>query len=349
MAKEPNEPHRFGWMVEYDPYDPASVPVKRTALGRLKHEGATTIVNKDGRLVVYTGDDERFDYLYKYVSNGTYDPSAGTANGALFDDGTLYVAKFDDDKCTWLPLVQGEGPLTAENGFPSQAEVLIFTRKAADLVGATPMDRPEDVEPNPVNGRVYVALTNNSRRKAEQVDGPNPRAENAHGQIVELVPPGEGADADHAATEFGWNMLLLAGDPAKEGSGAMYGEGSEAWFSSPDNVAIDPAGRLWISTDQGDAQAKNNIPDGMYCCDVEGAGRAVVKFFFAVPQRRRDVRAGVHAGRPDLVRRTAAPWRAGRLRVDLRETREPLARLPGRDAAATVGRGHHKGRRRSGR
>ena len=194
------------------------------------------------------------------------------------------MAKFDDDKCTWLPLVQGEGPLTAENGFPSQAEVLIFTRKAADLVGATPMDRPEDVEPNPVNGRVYVALTNNSRRKAEQVDGPNPRAENAHGQIVELVPPGEGADADHAATEFGWNMLLLAGDPAKEGSGAMYGEGSEAWFSSPDNVAIDPAGRLWISTDQGDAQAKNNIPDGMYCCDVEGAGRAVVKFFFACPR-----------------------------------------------------------------
>jgi uncharacterized protein len=284
VAKEPNEPHRFGWMVEYDPYDPNSVPLKRTALGRLKHEGATTIVNKDGRLVVYTGDDERFDYLYKYVSNGTYDQAAGIANGALFDDGTLYVAKFDGDKLHWLPLIQGEGPLTAENGFPSQAEVLIFTRKAADLVGATPMDRPEDVEPNPVNGRVYVALTNNTRRKAEQVDGPNPRAENAHGQVIELVPPGEGGDADHAATEFGWNMLLLAGDPAKEGSGAMYGKGSEAWFSSPDNVAIDPAGRLWIATDQGDAQAKNNIPDGMYCCDVEGAGRAVVKFFFAVPR-----------------------------------------------------------------
>jgi secreted PhoX family phosphatase len=284
VAKEPNEPHRFGWMVEYDPYDPNSVPVKRTALGRVKHEGATTIVNRDGRLVVYTGDDERFDYLYKYVSNGTYDAAAGTANGALLDDGTLYVAKFDEDKLTWLPLVQGEGQLTAENGFPTQAEVLIFTRKAADLLGATPMDRPEDVEPNPVNGRVYVALTNNSRRKAEQVDGPNPRAENAHGQVIELVPPGEGADADHAATEFGWNMLLLAGDPAKEGSGAMYGEGSEAWLSSPDNLAIDPAGRLWISTDQGDAQAKNNIPDGMYCCDVEGAGRAVIKFFFATPR-----------------------------------------------------------------
>jgi secreted PhoX family phosphatase len=284
VAKEPNEPYRFGWMVEIDPYDPDSTPVKRTALGRLKHEGATTIVNKDGRLVAYMGDDERFDYLYKYVSNGTYDPAAGVANGALLDDGTLYVARFDEGKLTWLPLVQGEGPLTAENSFPSQAEVLIHTRQAADLVGATPMDRPEDVEPNPVNGRVYVALTNNSRRKAEQVDGPNPRADNAHGQIVELVPPGEGAEADHAATEFGWNMLILAGDPAKDGSGASYGEGSEAWFSSPDNVAVDPEGRLWISTDQGGAQAGNNIPDGMYCCDLEGAGRAVVKFFFATPK-----------------------------------------------------------------
>jgi secreted PhoX family phosphatase len=283
VGKEPNEPHRFGWMVEIDPYDPNSTPVKHTALGRLKHEGGTTVVNPDGRLVVYMGDDERFDYLYKYVSNGTYDPAAGNANGALLDDGTLYVAKFDDDKLTWLPLIQGEGPLTAENGFPSQAEVLIYARQAADALGATPMDRPEDVEPNPVNGRVYVALTNNSRRKAEQVDGPNPRAENAHGQIVELVPPGEGAEADHAATEFGWNMLILAGDPAKEGSGAMYGEGSEAWFSSPDNMAIDPEGRLWISSDQGGAQAKNAIPDGMYCCDVDGAGRAVVKFFFAAP------------------------------------------------------------------
>jgi secreted PhoX family phosphatase len=285
LAKEPNEPNRFGWIVEYDPYDPDARPVKHTGLGRFKHEGATCIVNKDGRLVVYTGDDERFDYLYKYVSDGTFDPDAGNANSALLDDGVLYVAAFDAEKCTWLPLVHGQGPLTAENGFQSQADVLIETRRAADLLGATPMDRPEDVEPNRVNGRVYVMLTNNSRRTAEQLDAANPRPENDHGQVVELIPPGgEGADADHAAIEFGWEMFLLAGDPAKEGSGAMYHPDTQAWISSPDNCAIDTAGRLWISTDQGSAQRKNNIPDGMYACDVAGDGRALLKFFYGCPR-----------------------------------------------------------------
>ena len=185
---------------------------------------------------------------------------------------------------TWLPLVFGEGPLTAENGFNSQADVLIETRRAADLVGATPMDRPEDVEPNPVNGRVYVMLTNNTRRKQEQVDAVNPRANNAHGQVVELVPPGgEGADADHTADEFDWSMLLIAGDPEQADGGAKYHPETEAWLSSPDNCAFDPQGRIWISTDQGGAQAKNTIPDGMFACDVAGDGRALLKFFFACP------------------------------------------------------------------
>jgi uncharacterized protein len=284
ISKEPNEPNRYGWMVEYDPYDPNSLPIKRTALGRMKHEGATSVVNKDGRVVFYSGDDERFEYLYRFVTSGTFDPDNPEANRDLLDDGTLSVAKFDESKVTWLPLVHGEGPLTAENGFNSQADVVIEARRAADLLGATPMDRPEDVQPNPVNGRVYVMLTNNTRRKAEQVDAVNPRAENAHGQVAELIPPGgAGADADHTADQFDWDFLLLAGDPKVEGSGAKYHPDTEAWISSPDNVAFDSQGRIWISTDQGGAQAKNNIPDGMYACDYEGDGRAYLKFFFACP------------------------------------------------------------------
>ena len=281
LAKEPNEPNRFGWIVEVDVNDPNSVPRKRTAMGRFKHEGAESIVAKDGRVVFYLGDDERFDYAYKFVTTGKFNPDDRAANKDLLDDGTLHVAKFaEDGSVEWMPIVFGQGPLTVENGFASQADVLIETRRAADLLGATKMDRPEDIQPNGANGKVYVMLTNNSKRKPDQVDAANPRAANAFGHIIEISEDG----GDFAATKGKWEVMLKCGDPSVADVGATFSTATTAngWFGMPDNCAVDSAGRLWVATD-GQGPKATGRTDGLWAVDTEGAARATSKLFFRVP------------------------------------------------------------------
>jgi secreted PhoX family phosphatase len=281
VDKEPNEPNRFGWIVEIDPLDPESVPVKHTALGRFRHEGAECLVNKDGRVVIYCGDDGRFEYVYRFVSDGRYDPEDRAANMRLLSSGTLSVAKYHaDGRVEWLPLVFGQDPLTHTNGFASQADVVLDARLAADLVGATRMDRPEDVQPNPVNGRVYVMLTNNKERPAGEEDAANSRAVNRFGHIIEMTPP----DSDHAASEYRWEVLVRCGDPAVAAVGALWSPETSAhgWFACPDNAAVDAHGRLWISTDQGEDWPTGRA-DGLYALETEGERRRTARLFFRAP------------------------------------------------------------------
>ena len=247
-AVHPNEPNRFGWVVEIDPYDPQAKPVKRTALGRVKHEGAMVTVAKDGRVVVYMGDDERFEYIYKFVSAKRYDPANRVANRDLLDTGTLYVAKFGDGGAgQWLELTHGTNGLTAANGFADQAEVLVKTRQAADRVGATRMDRPEWSAVHPVTKDVYITLTNNDRRgTAGQpgIDAANPRAANVFGHILRWTEQG----GDSTAATFQWSHFVMAGDPT-HADAAKRGNIKGDAFGSPDGLYFDQRGVLWIETD----------------------------------------------------------------------------------------------------
>jgi uncharacterized protein len=288
MRNEPNEPLRFGWIVEIDPHDPDSVPRKRTALGRFQHEGANTIVGKSGHVAAYMGDDEKFEYIYKFVTRERFDPKHPAANRDLLDAGTLYVARFDaDGSGVWLPLVHDEnGPINSRAGFASQGDVVLKPRAAADLSGATPMDRPEDIEPSHVTGRIYVACTKledrgvagadthwNGRDLDIGINAANPRPDNRSGHIIEITEAGD----DATATRFKWDVFLMAGDPAvgryivdaselaagKPGSEDTYFAGypnraEVARLHCPDNLGIDPQGRLWIVSDTDDHRHPNN-------------------------------------------------------------------------------------------
>jgi secreted PhoX family phosphatase len=246
-ARHPNEPNRFGWIVEIDPYDPSRPPVKHTALGRFKHEGAALTLARDGRVVAYMGDDERFEYIYKFASRDRFQPGQAEANRRLLQDGTLYVARFDSAGGEWIPLRHGEGGLDAAAGFTSQADILIDTRAAADHVRATKMDRPEWIAVHPTTGEVYCTLTNNSQRGAAGAatpDAANPRAANVFGHIVRWRERG----ADAAATAFEWDVFVLAGDPEHPDAqrhGTIKGDA----FGSPDGLWFDARGVLWIQTD----------------------------------------------------------------------------------------------------
>ena len=301
-TKTPNEVNRFGYVVELNPWDPTSVPVKHSAMGRFKHEAANIYVTSDGTVVAYSGDDERFDYMYKFVSSKKIQPgrdaAAIAANMTILDEGTLYVAKLSSDipateidgsgalpkqgsfrgSGTWIPLLRtgpGGAAESLVNGMTAQ-EVAVFTRFAADKAGATKMDRPEDFEANPASGKLYVALTNNDERGAPgkaAADAANPRNDNKNGQVLEITD-------DHAGTTFTWDLLLVCGDP--DAADTYYGgfdKTKVSPISCPDNLAFDSHGNLWIATD-GNQLGSN---DGLFAVALDGPNRGETRQFLTVP------------------------------------------------------------------
>jgi secreted PhoX family phosphatase len=299
LTRHPNEAHRFGWIVELDPYEPHTRPRKHTALGRFKHEGANVIVARNGHVAAYMGDDERFDYLYKFVSDKRFvrghSARARRHNKTLLESGTLYVAKL---AFTSAGEIDGTGRLPSDGAFNgtgqwiklvrgntsyvegmTAAEVLVFARLAGDAVGATKMDRPEDVEPSLMTGKIYAALTNNNRRGATgqpRADEANPRNDNRHGHVLEIVED----DDDHTSETFTWSIPIVCGDPADPSTYfAGYDKTKVSPISCPDNVAFDRTGNLWIATD-GNALNSN---DGLFATAIEGPERGHLKQFLTVP------------------------------------------------------------------
>lgn len=329
VARHPTEPFRFGWIVEIDPYDPKARPKKRTALGRFKHECAETTVAASGQVVVYSGDDSQYEYVYKFVSTGKVDPDNHDANRDLLDDGHLYVARFDANGTgKWL-LLDYENSLALQDKtidifndlgarvgetnvplFESQAEVLINTRAAADVLGATPMDRPEDIAVHPSDKSVFISFTNNTVRSFEPStaerngrtveqgpDAPNPRGPNRWGHILKI----DEDSGDQTAQSFTWDVFLLCGDP-KADLGAFLTSGEDlndvplrqnaSYFGgvsdpsalspmgSPDNLNFDGEGNLWIVTD-GQQPLGNN--DGTYVAPTGGPDRGRLRQFMSAP------------------------------------------------------------------
>ncbi|MEQ4518716.1 PhoX family phosphatase [Pseudarthrobacter sp. B907] len=294
-----NESNRFGWIVEVDPLDPNSTPKKHSAMGRFKHEGANVIVAASGHVVAYMGDDERFDYLYKFVSKDKYREGDRKHNLTLLSEGDLYVAKFTGDSPAaeidgsgklpadgafdgsgeWLPLVVGGKPMVPGM---SVEEILVYTRVAADKVGPTKMDRCEDVQPSLHTGKVYVVCTNNSDRGKTGKEGAtevNPRTLNRDGHIVEITETG-----DQTSTKFNWNLLMVCGDPAKNTSAYFAGFPADqvSPISCPDNVAFDSVGNMWIATDG--APSSIGYADGLFKVTLDGPERGRVEQFLAVPR-----------------------------------------------------------------
>ena len=197
-------PEHYGWVVEIDPK--GGMAKKHIALGRFAHECCTLFQLEDNRIVAYTGDDKSDEHLYKFVSSK---PNS-------LKEGTLYVADMENGK--WLAL-DWENQAILKSKFKNQTEVLIRAREASKLLGATGLNRPEDIEIDPITGNIFVSLTNNKLKG------------DYHGSILKIEEKNGAFDS----LNFNASTYIAGGE--------------KSGFSCPDNLAFDFAGNLWITSD----------------------------------------------------------------------------------------------------
>ncbi|GFM70099.1 dTDP-D-glucose 4,6-dehydratase [Pseudomonas cichorii] len=260
-----NEASTYGYIVEIDPYNASTLPVKRTALGRFRHEGCWPGLTTPGKPVVfYMGDDSQNEYLYKFVSTALWDaadanPSDRLATGAKYmDSGKLYVARFNaDGSGNWLLLDVATATTDSSTlgaKFTDLPGIILNTRGAADAVGATPMDRPEWTVVNPLNGDVYLTLTNNTSRTT--ANAANPRVNNRHGHIIRWH------DADDLVS-FTWDIFVFGANASGTADINRSGLTELNQFASPDGMSFDSRGVLWIQTDNGESTITSYTNDQM--------------------------------------------------------------------------------------
>ena len=271
LASEPNEANKFGWIVEVDPWDRDYPRRKLTAIGRLSHCSASVALSSSNKVALYTADSSQFAHLYKFVSTDAFDRTNRPAAKNLLDNGTLYVAKFNEDGTgEWLPLVYESGSLNASNGFTSQADVLLFPGQAAEVLGATQLESPRDVQVGPAGGKVYLSLWGTEEPPPAEGEEETSGDLVSLGQIVEIEEDG----SDSAATTFSWQVFMQCGDPGVEEHDAYFAEfdaTSASAIARPGQVRFDHHGNLVIAT--SGQHADLGILDGVFFVPTAGDER----------------------------------------------------------------------------
>ncbi|HTJ89297.1 MAG TPA: alkaline phosphatase PhoX [Acidocella sp.] len=252
---DPADGPRFGWVAEFDPFDPGAFPVKRTGLGRFARAGIALTTTPDGRAVVFMSQDDPAGFLFRFIS------AAAATDGSALDAGTLSVAQINGSGIEWVDL-------------GTDIPTLVATVSAAANQGGSRFDGPGGIAIAPGNSGLYLACRGNPAR--DSADALNPRTGDDNGHILFFTPP----NGDVTAKSFAGRLALVAGNPATAPL-TQYGAGSTAWLKNPRTLNLDPYGQLWIGTDQ--RGHVSDTADGLFTLQTTGPNRFLLSAAYLAP------------------------------------------------------------------